>query len=255
MSNDMHYAEFYRRVEKWLIGAVRSCYPASWDENHITYSIVDMLFARCQSVSLTGLDRPFKIIWDSRKLRLPEEADYGDIAILVRLTTWAGDTLEGVGLLEAKRRDSGKASFSSVRVTQLKRILRKSPSSRLLLYDYDNVSSCMDNVAAPYEDYFANWRSGHIEPYTHSVCVSTGLALSRNQFTTGLHKFGVPLAHQLVARYFRGLDLEMDEETVNAVKGNITRHGGPRALILVGVSTGDGEPVLPEVNSGRYVQE
>jgi len=111
---------------------------------------------------LEGLDRPFKIIWDFRKLRLPEETDYGDIGILVNLTTWSNETLEGVGLLEAKRRDLTKGSFSSAKTSQLKRIVSKAPSAQLLLYDYENVSSCMDNWSVEFEDNFYRRRFGEI---------------------------------------------------------------------------------------------
>src|SRR5439155_19594168 len=132
-------------LERWLKDAVRAKHPASWDEHHLTFSIVDTLGRNAKSIELTGLDRPFKIAWDARKLRLPKEADFGDMAVVVKLKTWAGETLEGVGLLEAKRRDLHGSNCPAAKTSQLKRILRKAPSANLLLYDYDNVSTCMDN--------------------------------------------------------------------------------------------------------------
>lgn len=247
----MDYGEYFDRVETTIVDVIRKCYPASWDENHISFSLVDELCAKNRSVSVNGLDRPFRIVWDFRKLRLPEESSYGDIGILVRLTSWAGETVEGVGLLEAKRRDIGKGSFSATKTSQLKRIVKNAPQSQLLLYDYENVSACMDNLSVQFGDHFYRWRYV-VAPYTHAVCVPIPVALSLGTYTTDLHKFGVPLSYQLVGRYFRGFDLEMSPNTVSAVKGNVGRYGGCRNLVLVGISTGPAEPELPEVNTEVY---
>jgi hypothetical protein len=78
-------------------------------------------------------------------------------------------------------------------------------------------------------------------------------AIQQGKYTTDLHKFGVPLSYQLSARYFRGFDLEMADEKLNAIKGNIAKHGGPRNILLVGVSTGSADPILPIFNNDRYV--
>jgi len=248
----MNYAEFFRELEISIRDSIRTCYPYSWDENHVSFTITQNFFMRHMAVSLEGLDRPFKILWDVRKLRLPEEATNGDIGVIVRLITWAGETLEGVGLLEAKKRDIGKNTFSATKSSQLKRILSNVPSARLMLYDYDNVSSCMDNWSIQLEDRYCRWHHEIVQPFTHCVCLPAGIALRQGRFTTELHKFGVPLSYQLVGRYFRGFDLEFDLAKVQAVKNNALRHGGPRTLLLVGVSIGASEPILPEVNSNLY---
>lgn len=248
----MNYSEYFHHIEQAINGAIRECFPYDWEENHITFNITKNLFHKNKIVSLDGLDRPFKILWDARKLRKPTETDFGDVAVVVRLTTWAGEIIEGVGLLEAKRRDAGKNTFSAAKLKQLKHIFSKAPSARLMLYDYDNVSSCMDNWSVQFEDHYYHRRYGVIQPYTHCICVPIGTSISQAKFTTELHKFGVPLSYQLVGRYFRGFDLELDPSIVAAVKGNALKHGGARTLILVGVSTGAAEPTLPEVNHNLY---
>ena len=246
------YADFFHRLEQSIAEAVRACYPFSWEENHITFKITEELFAKNKAISLDGLDRPFKILWDARKLRKPTETDFGDLGVVVRLTTWAGETLEGVGLLEAKRRDVGKSTFSATKLAQLKRIASRAPSARLMLYDFDNVSSCMDNWSVQFDDHFYRRRYGLVQPHTHCVCLPVGVAIQQPRFTTELHKFGVPLSYQLVGRYFRGFDLEFDQKKISAVKGNADKHGGPRTLILVGVSTGQDMPELPSFNEDLY---
>ncbi|MFN7984141.1 MAG: hypothetical protein U0Q11_20020 [Vicinamibacterales bacterium] len=249
----MHYTEYFRLVENSITNVVRTCHPASWDENHITYSLCDELFRNHRCVSVDGFDRPFKIIWDFRKLRLPEESDFGDIGVLVRLTTWASETLEGIGLLEAKRRDLGKSSFSAAKTSQIKRIVSKAPSAQLLLYDYENVSSCMDNWSPTVKAHYYRPEYSEALPFTHCICVPARTALQQGRYTTALHKFGVPLSYQMVGRYFRGFDLETDSKVLAKVKGNAGRNGGPRTLILVGVSTGSEAPQLPVVDNDRYI--
>ena len=168
------------------------------------------------------------------------------------MSSWAGETIEGVGLLEAKRRDIGKNSFSAANLNQLKHIALKAPSARLMLYDYDNVSSCMDNWSSQFEDHHYRRKYHGIQPYTHCVCVPIEIATSRAKFTTDLHKFGVPPSYQLLGRYLRGFDLELNPSTVATAKGNALKYGGARTLILVGVSTGTAEPILPELNNNLY---
>jgi hypothetical protein len=252
----MDYEDFQARLERTISEVIRTCHSASWDENHITFSLVDQLFKRNRMETIEGLDRPFKIIWDFRKLRRPEETDFGDIAVLVHLTTWAGETVEGVGLLEAKRRNLGNSSFAAAKTPQLKTILSKAPNAQLLLYDYENVTSCMDNcVGLVVNSHRYRHHSYPAGPFTHCVSVPIGIALQQGKYNTDLHKFGVPLSHQLSARYFRGFDLETNSKTLDAVKGNVAKHGGARTIVLVGVSTGSADPVLPEVNDNKYGRE
>jgi len=250
----MEYSEFFHSFEQSITEVIRSCYPTSWDENHITFAIADKLFDRNSIISLEGLDRPFKIVWDVRKLRIPEETDFGDIGVLVKLTSWAGETVEGVGLLEAKKRDLQNGRFSAANTSQLKRIVTKAPAAQLLLYDYENVSACMDNWSVQFEDHYYRRHNGDNLPYTHCVCLPAKTALQLGKYTTNLHKFGVPLSYQIIGRYFRGFDLEMNQKILDGVKGNIDRHGGSRILILVGVSTGAAAPELPSFNNNRYVR-
>lgn len=248
----MEYSEFFGHLEDTITKVVRTCHPTSWEENHISFSLADKMFKRNQVISLEGLDRPFKIIWDFRKIRLPDETVFGDIGIIVRLTSWAGENIEGVGLLEAKKRDLKKGTFSAAKSSQLKRITSKVPPAQLLLYDYDSVSECMDNWSIQFEDHFYRRRFGTMVPFTHCVCLPAKTAISLGTYTTDLHKFGVPLSYQIVSRYFRGFDLEMEPRVVDSVKGNIDRHGGTRILMLVGISTGDVNPELPSVNDNIY---
>ena len=258
----MHYVEFLLRVEHICSSIIRRCYPTSWNEDHITYSLTDEL-AQLQYVEVLGLDRPFKITWDARKLRGAPEQQFGDIGIVVRLKSWSGEEINGVGLLEAKRRDANSANFGAMRKRQLKTILRHTPSSRLLLYDYSQITGFGDNLVPPeiwQGAYQRPWLPIYqgplpaIAPCSHCLTVPTGIALSTGIYTTGLYKYGVPFSVQLCGRYLRGLDIEYRESTVSKVSQFINRSGGPRHLLLAGVSTGDGDPTPPDWISDKYYE-
>jgi hypothetical protein len=243
----LSYPNFIAEIENRLNRIIRRCTMASWDENHITFTIVDEFSSAFQNISIEGLDRPFKLKWDARKLRRPTEETLGDLAILVHLETWEGERIEGVGALEAKLRTPNKASFDSVRPSQLNRISKKSPHSHLLLYDYAHVTGFTDNLASTLwsGDNHFSFQYSNTTLYSHCVTLPVSTALSIGKYNTSLYKFCVPFSIQLCSRYFRGYDLETDPKIVVNVKNNVQRYGGFRYLWLIGISTGESEPVLP----------
>lgn len=257
----MEYNELLLKVETITRDIIRRCCPRSWDEDHITYSITDEL-GSLDRIEVTGVHRPFFVTWDARKFVGPTETALGDLGILVRLTSWDGEQLEGVGgLLEAKKRPLDAAAFSAVREDQLRRINDNAPRSKLLLYDHSDITDFGDNLAITQmflqqgetaSDHSAsNAPDAHL-PWSQAVTVPINLALALDNYRTSLYKYSIPLSVQLCGRYFRGLDLEFDEQVVNAARGFIDRFGGPRLLMVVGVSpTPEGlemsELVNPEV--------
>lgn len=248
---EIHYLQFLATVEEIFRDVIRRCYPTSWDEDHITYSITDELATKLPSVRVIGFDRPFNIRWDARKLRGGAEQALGDLAVVVRMTSWSGEQINGVGLLEAKRRYVDQATFSAFGKQQLRRIVRNAPSSRLLLYDYSQIADFEDNLHVPYvwpSDDPLRWpyHPYSVTPYSHSVTVPSALVLATGLNSTALYKYSIPFSVQLCSRYLRGFDLEFKDDAVSKVERFINRTGGPRTLLLVGVSTTDAEPVLPD---------
>lgn len=100
----MDFPEFVLKLEDAIGGVVRGAAPLSWDEDHITYSLLSSVRNMLSGADVEGLHRPCRIAAQAYKLRGIAENRYGDIAILVRLTSWDSEVLEGVGFLEAKKR-------------------------------------------------------------------------------------------------------------------------------------------------------
>lgn len=255
---EFHYIEFLLKVEQISREVIRRCFPTSWHEDHITYTLADEMASQLKSVRVLGLDRTFNMIWDARKLRGSAEQSLGDLAVVVRLRTWAGEELEGVGLVEAKKREAHKASFEALRKGQLQRILRNAPSSQLLLYDYSEIGDFRDNLLGSqiwhsHDSWEGHHRHVAVIPSSHCVTLPTSVVEATGIRTTALYKFSIPFSVQLCARYLRGFDLEHRTSAVSKVERFINQNGGPRTLLLVGVSTDDAEPRLPEwVNYDLY---
>jgi hypothetical protein len=255
----MHYAELIAKVEDTIRTAVRQCYPMSWDEDHITYLITDYL-AKLDKIEVTGLHRPFHIAWDARKFRGPTEKAFGDLGILVKLTSWDGEIVEGFALLEAKKRPLDSTSFTAVRKKQLTTIDRNAPHSRLLLYDHIDITEFSDNISMMRKDIGSRplfdllfSREENWLPFTQAVTVPVNLALTVGTYRTSLYKYSLPLSVQLCGRYFRGLDLEFDQKIIKQAKGFIDRYGGPRILLLVGIApTAEVATSSREINDNNY---
>jgi hypothetical protein len=235
---ELHYLEFLATVEGIFRSVIRGCYPTSWNEDHITYSITDQLATQLSSVRVSGFDRPFNVRWDPRKLRGTPEHKLGDLGIVVRLNSWSGEQIDGVGLLEAKRRYVDEAKFSAFAKDQLKRIVRNAPSSRLLLYDYSQIADFEDNLRTPLIWHSSDplvwpYRSYSVTPYSHCVTVPSSLVLATGLKSTALYKYSIPFSVQLCSRYLRGFDLELRQDPISKIEQFINRTGGPRTLLLV----------------------
>jgi hypothetical protein len=197
----VHFLTFLSKVEGILRNVVRRCYPTSWDENHITYSITDDLARELRSVDVDGLNRPFKTKWAARKLRGHVEHNFGDLAVIVRLKSWSGEEVNGVGLIEAKRRDRKKGTFGAIRRRQIEKVQRHAPSSRVLLYDYDKITEFTDNLALTYVSDMPHpslpliyWAEhSDFRPYSYcvaaptSMVLATGLSTARHDYVANYH--------------------------------------------------------------------
>jgi hypothetical protein len=228
---------FITHVENVIQNAVRGAFPREWEENHITYSLLKDLVTECRLVEVHGFRRPFRIAWDGYKFNGADEERFGDVGVLVIFDSWEGEHLEGVGLLEAKRRYENKSEFTAIKQKQLKRIFRYAPHAQVLLYDYAATSEFMDN--SPDTVIYDDWRERHVAfvEESHAICVPMNTVIQLQGNTTSLYKFGIPLSVQLCSRYLRGFDLDFSKAALDAAKGYSSRFGPPAALLVAHVST------------------
>ena len=252
-SFDVH--DFVINLERAISESVKRNFPKAWDEDHITYSIIETLESRFgQSIQIdlaSGIDRwhpwrypPFLAVppyvgelnvrWAAYKQTGRDERTFGDIAILIAMRFRDGTALFGVGFSEAKKRNRNDCRFSQVRADQTKRILRNAPRSVFLLYDHDPVCFHVVN----------GWTCGWS---THSVCIPMDLAMATRKKDTSLYKHSQPFALQFL-RYLLGMDLDFSTRAVEIARGVHEDIGSPTYLLVIGVgfdTTAPGEDEVP----------
>lgn len=249
MKMQMNYLDFLSEVERVLANVIQKCSQFSWEENHITYSLIEELTSNLTHIEINGF-RPFQLNWEGRKLTGKIENSFGDIGIFVRIQTRSGHNIQGIGFLEAKRINKVTRRFNEIRKDQLIRLLKNASNSKLLLYDNDGSMETMDNLGLRNLNCcpFNNTTSFLMNVFfTYCVVVPTNLALTTKIRNTELYEFGIPFSLQLCERYFRGLDLEFDNEKIKEILNFFSENGGLQELLLIGVSYDGTEPELPVI--------
>jgi hypothetical protein len=151
---------------------------------------------------------------DSYKLKASKEYTYGDMAVLVDLRYSDGMTHQGVGFLEAEKRDPGKIGFSAFKRSQISRIFDNAALSFVLLYDFQDARTSWSDLDLSYRS-----RTGCQSDSwsTRAVVIPMGIVADKAKLDTSIYKFALPLSYQLVFRYFRGLDLHYAKATLEDV--------------------------------------
>lgn len=240
------------------VAAIRGAYPRYWDENHITYRLLESLLRFRDGLTVTDLERPVSVRFDGFKARGPLEAKHGDVAIVVQRRSWEGETLTGVGFLEAKRRYPSSQEYDALDFSQLQTLLANTPHLQVLLYDYSEITGFGTNIQdSKSKPWWWDYRPSNTIPYTHALVVPAGIALSLKKRSVALHKYGMPWAHQLCARYMCGFDLDYRPEALSLVTEYVNRAQGGFTYVIVVRVDGLGEledwnEVFPQPNADFY---
>jgi hypothetical protein len=95
--------ELTDELEERFSKIIHKNHPFGWDENHITYSLMQEMrecFTKRQ-VTYKGFTKIVE--WFSYKNKGRTESAIGDISLLVNIQFSTGEQLRGVAFLEAKR--------------------------------------------------------------------------------------------------------------------------------------------------------
>lgn len=231
-------------VDQLLDKCIRDCYPRAWNEDHITYSWLSKLCEAWPSLAPARYG-PVDVSWDAYKMDGALEEDNGDVAFLIDLRFDNGNTLQGVGFLEAKRiYKSGQ--FDALKWKQLIGLEANSANHQLLLYDYDPLptefsqfeSICYFDCEACGGEQELHWCHGYAEK-SSAVVVPSVHAIAYEEKGRVLESIGYRLAEQIAMRYFRGLDLNFDKTLVAKVLAGVA--GGAKYLAVARVSVGSSE--------------
>src|SRR6202049_2764963 len=179
------YRNLFLMVEQATQQVVRSAYPRYWKEDYITQSLLAALITRLGSASVIASDRPFTIEVDAFKAHGKLEQTRGDIAVIVRRTSWEDEELTGIGFLEAKRRYPNTGEYTALDFTQLDRIHDGTDNLQILLYDFELIVGFAENLGIP--SHLHPLGTGPSAPFTHALTVPAGLVRTLKKRTKSLH--------------------------------------------------------------------
>lgn len=236
-------AELHHAVD----AAIAGCPAQSWEENHLTYLVVDAICGVQSPRRLNTGRGAWAVAWHGYKLGGPPEQGHGDVAVMVRVSRPGGTPLLGVGFLEAKLRVLGAAGLRAFDRGQATRILANTRYSHFMLYEREPVVSPSPKIHRP-------WPMGVGTDLGISRCpvIQTTLVERFGDRLDLLHDFSVPFSWQLVARYFHGHDLQLYESEQAMATSLLTRDRRPDFILGVLVSAGgrDAQVRAPEPPPG-----
>jgi len=232
----MTLLKFSQTLEEKIQEVIADAYPADWDEDYITRRILVAIksMSNSQVEVLTSFNNIFIAAF---KLKGNLEYMFGDIAFVLDIEYKDGNKLKGVAYLEAKKRYHNINEYKALDFGQLKRIYNNAPSSRLLLYNYQFMSS----LAPTGLDNNKNAASGVLPkiPATNTSVLPVNTAIHINTKTDNLHKFSIPFSYQFAFRYLFGMDLEFDEDMLNSIIGSVSNQKLlPKFVVMVTVKPG-----------------
>jgi len=243
-------------LEKIFVANIQENYPENYDENHITYCILNEIRKRLAHIEVDSYLGRISMSWRPWKLKGKFEKNFGDIAILVNIRDNDGLEIQGVGFLEAKKRYRESGKFDAVKEDQLSRIYENAPYSMLLFYDFqlieDFIKYQSPYTSFPFKLYRHFMRS---EPWTelvppmaeatHSVTIPIHLAKQVGLYDPTLYRYSTPFSTQIIFRYLNGFDLEFSDEPIAIAKGFSQSDdiSPPKFLLIVSIGRGGAEPL------------
>lgn len=239
-------------IEGCLDSCIRENYPNDWYEDQISRDICKGLRKRLGSISDVAGHSPWterKINWAVFKQSGHKETKWGDIAVLVDIAFKGGTHLEGVGFLEAKKRNLKKASFDEIRERQLKTISHHAPLAQMLFYDYEPSTIGVRQTISPHwETPYSRVEDVFTMHSSRVVCAPISTVLAGSIRTRDQLYVSVPLSYQLVYRYLRGFDLHHRKEILEIIKGHVADTSLPAFLLKVSIRYDGAIPDGPSIN-------
>lgn len=197
------YTQLIKDFEEIVNDRASYGYRKNLDENYITNSLIEQLEKKFQSIVLErDIDDILRVSWETYKAVGKTENLLGDILVIVHYRDEENEhDLLGVSTLEAKRRYYKGGKFDQLEVEQLERIESIISLSKVLLYDYEDISTfhCPLNTK------------------TRMVTLPINICSTLKIQDTSLYNYSLPLSHQFIYRYFSGLDLVFNEHVISRV--------------------------------------
>ncbi|MHC5741182.1 MAG: hypothetical protein ACYTXT_04600 [Nostoc sp.] len=264
----MSIMTLYSEIENICRQQILDSYPSDWSEDYITRKILFEYRKLFRDIEINGLSSlSIKINSAAYKFTGKSETQFGDIGFLIRIVYPGVLDFEGVTSLEAKKIHKNKRKFQEIKGKQLNIISSNIKYPMLLLYDNQSIQKFHD-----YSFFPSTTKQNHavVVPIHIAESIIRGkdpdyLGQDKDQNklpidANSIYKFSVPLAYQILFRYFRGLDLDFSRNLIELIKGyesedlfNLQERNLPQYLLQVSVSYGDSDSSIEfDVNRNIY---
>jgi hypothetical protein len=254
---NMSILKFSQTLEEHIQNEIDEAYPLNWDEDYITKRLCVSL-KRLEYSQVEVLNTFHKIFIKPFKLKGSNENKFGDLAIIIDLEFKDGDKLKGVAYLEAKRCYAKTNEYTALDFDQLKRIYTNAPNARLLLYNYQPMSTLAPTGLDTKQSAIGILPK---MPVTYTAVTNLNTVIKLNEKSDRLHKVSIPFSYQFSFRYLFGKDLEYDEDKIKAAQGYLNENIGlPAYVIMVTIKPGrKGEKTTnllfnPDINKELYAE-
>ncbi len=245
----------YSHLENIFRQQILDSYPVDWKEDYITREILFEYRKLFRNIEINGLSSlPIKVNSIAYKLDGKSETEFGDIGFLIRITPRNGSCFEGVTSLEAKKIHKATRKFQEIKGKQLNRISSNLTYPMLLMYDFHPIKKFHD-----YSFFPSISKANHaavvpidiVELFVKDKDPEYSNKDPHHQTPLdgeSIYQFSVPLAYQILFRYFRGLDLDFNPKLIRSIKGwefedlsNEQEISLPQYLLVISVSYGDSD--------------
>jgi hypothetical protein len=207
-------------------------YDHGHNEDGITIEILKNFRKKFEQAEITDLAIPTKLLCGAYKYtkKYKLEQRFGDIAVLVKIHYKDKSTLEGIGFLEAKKREEATGRFGAFKIKQIKRIYNNAPNSFVLTYDYKPANNQSKDIDLTLRDnskaFLLNRDSIVAIPLgsplvTSAVVIPNNIILREKKLKVSLYRNAIPFCYQLCYRFLLGFDLNFTESTVKPAKNFI----------------------------------
>lgn len=255
----MDLLKFSQTLELNIQEEIENAYPFEWSEDYLSLRLAKALRELSYS-QVEYINQRNNVLIIPFKLKGTNENKFGDIAIIMDIEFKDGDKLKGVAFLEAKMMYDNSNEYGALKKDQLERIYSNAPNSRLLLYNYNHMSTLAPSGLGTSK---VTGGSSLLPkfPVTYCSVLPVNTALELKQKNDRLHKASIPLSYQFSFRYLFGMDLEFDQDKIQSAQGYLQeKYGVPSYVVAVSVKPGKkGEKEIdafyqPEINRELYAE-
>lgn len=255
--NHMNILKFSQILEQHIQDEIDSSYPINWDEDYITRRLV-VAMGKLEYSQVEVRNTFNNVFIKPFKLKGSNENKFGDLAIIMDIQFKDGDSLKGVAYLEAKRMYNNSNEYTALDFVQLQRIYENAPNARLLLYNYQPMSTLAPTGLDTKLDTVGILPK---MPVTYTSVTNLNTVLKLHLKNDRLHKISIPFSYQFAFRYLYGMDLEYDDNKLKMAQGYLSDTlGMPTYTVIVAIKPGKkGEKEFegyfqPDINKEKYAE-